>query len=285
MKSQPECLVCMMNQAWNTAKIATAEDDARKEIMNRTARLIQQTDLELTPADNSKPVYDIVAQVTGDEDPYHDLKRQSNQEALSLLPQLRQTVGQSEDRMATALHIAVAGNIIDLGIGHAYDLSSDIDTILQTDFAIDNTEAFKRDLVAGRRLLMLGDNSGEIVFDRLLIEEFLGVNISVTYCVKSKPIINDVTMEDARAAGIYGLVPVIETGSGHIGINFDHASAEFLQAFYAADTILAKGQGNFETCNNRDENIYFLLKAKCNVVAGELGVEMGAIVFKNICKN
>jgi uncharacterized protein with ATP-grasp and redox domains len=138
-----------------------------------------------------------------------------------------------------------------------------------------------KELMPGRRLLMLGDNSGEIVFDRLLIEELLRANIDVTYCVKSRPIINDATMEDARTAGIDTLVPVIETGSGDIGINFEHVSNEFRQAFESADLILAKGHGNFETCHDLPDNIYFLLKTKCNVVAQELGVEKGAIVFKN----
>jgi len=271
----------MLNQARNTAKIATSDDKDRNEILNRTAQLIQQTDLQLSPAENSKPVYDIVAQVTGIQDPYYELKRQSNEEAMRLLPKLRQIIDESEDRIATALHIAVAGNIIDLGIGHTYDLSRDVDIILRTTFKIDHTLAFKKELIPGRKLLMLGDNSGEIVFDLLLIEELIKASISVTYCVKSRPIINDATMADARTVGLDSLVPVIETGSGHIGINFNHAGDEFLQVFAAANIILAKGHGNFETCHNREENIYFLLKAKCNVVAGELGIEKGAIVFKN----
>jgi uncharacterized protein with ATP-grasp and redox domains len=269
-----------MNQARNTARIVTEDDQHHQEILKTSAQLIEQTDLELSPAENSKPIYDIVTHVTGIQDPYLDLKRKSNEEALRLLPDLQRTVDQAEDRLAAALHVAVAGNIIDLGIGHTYDLHRDVDVILQTPFRIDHTDMFKSEIVPGKTLLMLGDNAGEIIFDRILIEELLRREIQVTYTVKSQPIINDATFEDAEISGITRLVPVIETGSGDIGINFNNVCAEFMKAFKSADLILAKGHGNFETCDTRPENIYFLLKAKCNVVAGELGVEKGAIVFK-----
>ncbi|MFC1484411.1 DUF89 domain-containing protein [Candidatus Neomarinimicrobiota bacterium] len=281
MRSEPECLACMMNQAWNTARIVTKDPNQLREIINCAAQLIQHTDLELTPAENSKPIYEIAARVSGITDPYQELKRQSNQEALRLLPGLQKTVEQAEDRMAAALHVAVAGNIIDLGIGHTYDLREDVDVILQTPFRIDHTDMFKREILPGRTLLMLGDNAGEIIFDRILIEELLRNEIQVTYSVKSHPIINDATLEDAETSGIAQLVPVIETGSGDIGVNFSNVSDEFMEAFQSVDLILAKGHGNFETCDTRPENIYFLLKTKCGVVARELGVEMGAIIFKN----
>ncbi|UCD38453.1 MAG: DUF89 family protein [Fidelibacterota bacterium] len=281
MRSEPECLVCMLNQAWNTARIATEDRDQQREIIESAAQLIQDTDLGLTPADNSRPIYDLVARISSVDDPFKELKQRTNDEALNMLPELQKTVEQAEDRIATALHVTVAGNIIDLGIGHAYDLHRDIEVILRTPFRIDHTEMFKQELVPDRTLLMLGDNAGEIVFDRVLIEELLRREIQVTYSVKSYPIINDATMEDAETAGITQLVPVIETGAGDIGINFDNVSDEFLKAFESADLILAKGHGNYETCDTRLENIYFLLKAKCNVVAGGLGVERDAIVFKN----
>ncbi len=271
----------MMNQAWNTARIVVEDRNQHREILNSAAQLIQHTDLELTPAENSKPIFEIAARVSGIKDPYQALKRQSNEEALRLLPDFQRTVEQAEDRIAVALHVSVAGNIIDLGIGHTYDLRRDVDVILQTPFSIDHTDIFKRELVSGRRLLMLGDNAGEIIFDRILIEELLRTGIQVTYSVKSHPIINDATLEDAETSGITDLVRVIETGSGDIGINFDNASDEFMKAFKSADLILAKGHGHFETCDTRPENIYFLLKPKCNVVARELGVEKGAIVIKN----
>lgn len=281
MKSDHECLVCMLKQALNTARIATTDINLQRTIINRVAERIQRSDLTQTPATLSKPVYEIVADATGIKDPFRELRHQTNLEALQLLPELEANVAAADDPLSVALHLAVAGNIIDLGIGHDFDLFNDVKAILNAEFAIDDTGDFRRDLQPGRQLLFLGDNSGEIVFDRILVQELVGRELAVTYCVKSGPIINDATMEDAEQAGLTEMVPVIETGSNDIGINFSRVSSEFEAAFYKADIIIAKGQGNFETCDDAPGNIYFLLKAKCDVVARQLGVTTGDIVFKH----
>lgn len=279
MRSDPECLVCMLKQALNTARIATSDINLQRTIINRVAEQIQRSDLTQTPAAISKPVYEIVTDVTGTKDPFRELKQQTNLEALQLLPELEANVADADDPLSVALHLAVAGNIIDLGIGHDFDLINDVKAILNTAFAIDDTEDFRGDLQPGRQLLFLGDNSGEIVFDRILVQELVRRELAVTYCVKSGPVINDATVEDAEQAGLTGMVPVIETGSNDIGIDFSRVSSEFETAFYQADIIIAKGQGNFETCNDAPGNIYFLLKAKCDVVARELRATTGDIVF------
>lgn len=281
MKSDLECLVCLLKQALNTAKIATEDKTLHRKVLDRVAEQIQRSNLELSPALVSKPVYDIVSEVTGVKDPYKDLKHQTNLEALRLLPELEKIVARANVPLDAALHLAVAGNIIDVGIGHAFDLKNDVQAIMRTKFTIDHTDVFKRELQSGGKLLFLGDNSGEIVFDRVLIQELLKRGIEVTFCVKSGPIINDAILEDAKFAGITDLVRVIETGSNDIGVNFDLVSDEFRKVFEAADLLLAKGHGNFETCSNLPYNIYFLLIAKCNVVAQELGVKTGEIVFKH----
>jgi uncharacterized protein with ATP-grasp and redox domains len=130
-------------------------------------------------------------------------------------------------------------------------------------------------------VLYLGDNAGEIVFDRVLVEHLLEAGAQVTFVVKARPVINDATLADARATGIAKLVPVITTGSNAIGVGWDRTRREFREAVKAADLIIGKGHGNFETCCDRPGNFYFLLKAKCPVVAAELGVQTGDTVFKH----
>ena len=143
---------------------------------------------------------------------------------------------------------------------------------------MDDYPAFRAALKDCRKLLYVCDNSGEIAFDRLLIER-LRERCQVTASVKSEPIINDATMQDAEEVGLPALVRVIETGSGDIGVNWERASREFVQAFRAADIVLAKGQGNFETLDETPGEIFFLLKAKCPEVAAELAVKEGALIF------
>lgn len=281
MKSDLECLVCMLKQALNTVRIATKDEKRRRETMNRVAEQIQKTNLDFSPALISKQVYEIVSEVTGIDDPFRESKVHMNREALQMLPRLEELVASANDPLDSALHLAVAGNIIDLGIGHQFDLGEDVLNIMCTKFVIDDIEKFKAELVSGRKLLYLCDNAGEIVFDRVLVEELLKRGLEVTVCVKSGPVINDAMMEDAKVSGLTHLARVIGTGSADIGINFDRSSDEFLQAFKSTDLILAKGHGNFETCNGLSYNIFFLLKVKCDVVARKLNVKKGDIVFKH----
>jgi len=274
-----------MKQAFNTVKLATRDVALQREVINRAAELVQQADLHLTPAALSTPVYRIVSEVTGVSDPYQEVKTRTNEEALKLLPRMRRIIAAADDPLAAALHIAAAGNVIDLGIGQTWDLEEELDRAAGLRFARDDTAAFRKILGRGTKLLYLGDNSGEIVFDRALVETLLTRGVNVIFVVKSGPVINDVLLEDARLTGLADLVEIIESGSDDIGINYDAAGELFLKAWEKADVILAKGHGNFESLVGRDERIFFLLRAKCEVVAEALGVRPGDLVFgqdKNI---
>jgi uncharacterized protein with ATP-grasp and redox domains len=281
MKSELECILCLFKQGLNTARLVTADSHAHREIIDRIAASVEKIDLDQSPAELSKKIYSIVSDITGAADPYRIAKEQSNREALRIIPDVERMIDKSEDPLITALHVAVAGNVIDLGIGHEYNLAKDVRTLVSTSFAIDDSDVFRQELRAGCKLLYLGDNAGEIVFDRVLVEQLLKTKAEITFCVKSGPIINDATMDDARIAGITDLVPVITTGSDDIGINLSRSSKQFIDHLDRADVVLAKGHGNFETCIDFPQNFYFLLKAKCDAVSRALGVRTGDIVFKH----
>lgn len=272
----------MFRQALNTARVATKDPRAHTEVLRRLAKILPTLNMNQAPAPLSKPVYDIVSEVTQIRDPYARSKKQTNRAALALLPKLEASVHHSKDPLKKAIHLAVAGNIIDLGIGHTFDLKKDVAKIMKQPFAIDHSTPFRKDLHRGRKLLYLADNCGEIVFDRVLVEQLLALGLDVTVVVKSGPIINDATREDAEFAGLTGLCPVIETGSNDIGVGWPNTSPQFRRHVRNADIILAKGHGNFETCIGKPGNYYFLLKAKCDIVAAELGVKMGDTVFKHV---
>lgn len=282
MKSDVECLFCLMKQAFNTAVLATPDKALQQEVIRRTAQWIQKADLSQSPAAISTVVYRIVSEITGNKDPYLKMKQQTNQQALELVPVLSKKISSARDPLDVALHLSVAGNIIDMGIGHDFDLKEDIEQIVNTPFALNDTEAFRKEMKRDQKLLFLGDNSGEIVFDGLLIKLLVEQGLKVTYVVKSGPIINDAMMEDAVVAGITDMVPVIETGSDDIGIFWDNISPELEHAFEESDMIIAKGHGNIESCDELSFNFYFLLKAKCDVVAAALGVKKGDIVFRHV---
>lgn len=280
MKAQLECLHCIMKQAYNTSLRATDDSEKRREIMDETARYLPTVDLNKTPADSSNFVYRTAEKVTGNNDPYKEEKKKYNDICLAKVEYLKDIIELSENPLKTSARIAILGNIIDLGIGLKFDLDKDIDRLVNAELKADDFDQFERTISEGRKkILYLGDNAGEIVFDTLLVATLTKKN-DVTYVVKSGPIINDSTMEDAEYVGMTTLCRVIETGSNGIGVKWDQVSDEFLTYYKEADIILSKGQGNFETMSDRDKETYFMLRAKCDIVANMIGVTFGDIVFK-----
>ncbi|MDP4128257.1 MAG: ARMT1-like domain-containing protein, partial [Bacillota bacterium] len=149
-------------------------------------------------------------------------------------------------------------------------------------FARDDYELFQQRLKDAREILILGDNSGEIAFDRLLAEQLSDFGVKVTYAVKGRPILNDATMEDAAYVGMTDRIRVISNGSGILGTILRDCSEEFKQAYEKADLVISKGQANYESLEalgKEDRRLYFLLRAKCEIVAESLGVELGEMVF------
>jgi hypothetical protein len=142
-------------------------------------------------------------------------------------------------------------------------------------------DMLRESIDSAKNILYLGDNCGEIVFDRLLIEQ-LPLD-KVTFVVRGGPIINDATMGDARETGMTELVNVIDNGSNIPGTVLEKCSKEFRECFVDADLIIAKGQGNYETLSSCEKNIFFLLQAKCPVISGHIGCEQGSFIVKRSC--
>ncbi len=256
------------------------DESFRLQALKKVAKYAIKANFNDTPAALSKPIYKMIANTHKVKDPYKRQKDISNAKALKLLPSLCKYIAKSSDPLMTAIHAAAAGNIIDFGIaGHSFNIEKEFWKIMQQKFAINAINDFKKELKKERQIVYLCDNSGEIVFDTILIKEILKSGVKVTAVVKSAPIINDATIEDAKVSGMTDLVPVITTGSDDVGVNWKNVSKKFMSAIKSADCIIAKGQGNFETCDDRKENFYFLLKAKCPVVARELNVNIYSLVF------
>ena len=212
-------------------------------------------------------------------DPYQEVKRRYNDLALKLYPRLKELLDGAKEPLLTAIRLAIAGNIIDFGISSEFDLEQTIQESLTKEFSIFDYDLFLEILTAAESILYIGDNTGEIVLDKLLIEELLKREKDVTYVVRGGSAINDVTLEDARYVGIDRIVEVITTGTALPGTIVKNAYPDFVARFHAADLIIAKGQGNFEGLSDEPRAITFLLKAKCTLIANELGVEPGAMVL------
>ena len=282
MHVAPECFPCLLRQTINTARSAGAQEAQLLAMLREITAYIAQADLSQTPARFSEPAYAMVARLTGVADPYAAMKKETNAMALRLLPKLRNRMTQNLDPLTLALQMAAAGNVIDAGIDHHADIQKLLNQLLQLSFTINDVPLFRKLLKRGTRLLYLADNAGEIVFDVLAVERIQRLGANVTVAVKSGPIINDATLEDARTAGLPKICKVIETGAASIGLDMQRVTPEFRAAYQSADVVIGKGHGHLETLfRDPHPGLFFLLKVKCPVVAKSLLCTMGDLVFRH----
>lgn len=272
MRTSPDCLPCFLRQARHVAALTGVDQRQETEILRAVDRLVKTFNLALSPPENAVALYGLIAELTGIPDPFFALKQASNRTALVLLPRLREIVAASADPLATAARLAVAGNIIDYGASQDFDVEGSIVTCLERTPAVDHFARFLEKLTKAERILYLADNCGELVFDRLFIEQ---LGKPVTLAVKASPIINDALTEDAVTCGLTGLCRVVDNGAGCPGTPLTSCSPEFQRLFREADLIISKGQGNFETLSETTAPLFFLLLVKCQVVASHAAERAG----------
>ena len=279
MKIYLDCYPCFFQQALNVTRMITSDEEMAHQVLLEVNALLPKITGDITPPEIGREVYRIVSRLTGVKDPYREIKEKCTQQALALYPSLKERVRSADDRLRRAIRIAIAGNVIDFGSNMPFDMENDLESIIIQRFAIDNYEAFTAALTRAKDVLYIADNAGETVFDRVLIEE---LGKPVTYVVREHPIINDAVREDAIAAGLDKVADIISSGADAPGNILHLCSDEFLKIYEASDFIISKGQGNYEGLSGENRPIFFLLKAKCPVIAKHIGVEQGSIILKSI---
>jgi uncharacterized protein with ATP-grasp and redox domains len=284
MRTYLDCLPCLMSQALRAARAVTDDEEVQRHALNAVASLIPEIPLDSKPPEIIQHGYRLINEIIGNNDPFLQAKVEANLAVLTLWPELKQSVEQSADGLFTACRLAILANSIDLGPNCEHiDIREIIDEAktCSLPLAVNNYDRLYRNLNNSKSLLYLGDNAGEIVFDRLLIEEIHRVrNLETYFVVREKPVINDVTNEDALAVGMDSVATIISSGSDAPATILSQCSAELRQLFQSADIIIAKGQGNYESLEGEPGNIFFLLRAKCPLVAELLGVSVGDCVLK-----
>jgi uncharacterized protein with ATP-grasp and redox domains len=260
--------------------MASPDETIHRRVLNSVALMIPDLALDATPPEIAQQVYRVVYEITGNSDPYYETKNSANQSALSLYSRMQDTVDNSNDPLLTACRLSIAGNDIDLGAQAEHgSINSIIEDSLGFELDQENYARFKENVANANLILYIGDNAGETVFDRILIEQLLQINNSkIVFVVREKPIINDVTFEDAIKAGLDKVTTIISNGSDAPATILSQCSSEMLSYYQTADLIISKGQGNYESLIGRPENIFFLLKVKCPVIARESGYDIDSPV-------
>ncbi len=277
MRVYLDCYPCFLRQALEAARLSGADEPMQEAVVSRVLNLLQDLSADRTPPHMGAAVHRLVRDMTGCADPYNEVKQVSTREALRVVPTLRALVDEADDPRDAALRLAIAGNIIDHGVGLRYDLDGAVARSLQQPFAVDDRASLWRAVDGAHFVLYLADNAGETVFDRLLIE---ALGCPVIYAVKGGPTLNDATVADARAAGLDDVAEIIDTGSDAPGTVLDECSSGFMQIFDEAPVVLAKGQANYETLSDAGERVHLLLQAKCPVIARDIGVSVGSMIVK-----
>lgn len=283
MKAYLDCIPCFFKQALQASRMATDNEQKQKRILDDLARELPGIPLGNPPPYTGRLIHRIVREISGCSDPYSKVKEEYNRKALALYPELKSIVNGAEDPLLEAIRVAIAGNVIDFGITSNFNIEEELKRTLSQDFAILDYKQFREALSGTDEILYLADNSGETVFDRVLIEHLNSYR--VTYAVKEIPIINDATVEDAEFSGIGEIAEIVSSGSDAPGTILELCTPEFLKLYNMSRLIIAKGQGNYEVLSEERKPIFFLLKAKCPIIARDLKVQVGDIVLKKQERN
>ena len=281
MKTYFDCIPCFIRQTLEAARVATSDEKLQEKILRGVLRAVSKMDLSKSPPVMGQYIHRLIREFSGSQDPYKKLKDSFNNLALDIYPDLLDRVGKASDPFEAAIRFAIAGNIIDSGAVHNLTKPYIIETIEQamSQELSGNIEKLRIAMNSAKKILYLGDNTGEIVFDKLLIEQL--PKDRVTFVVRGYPVLNDATLNDAKISGLTDIVEVIDNGSDAPGTILEDCSKVFLRHFSDADLIIAKGQGNYETLSNEDKSIFFILKAKCPVIASNIGCEIGSLIIKD----
>ncbi|MBS7619830.1 DUF89 family protein [Candidatus Bathyarchaeota archaeon] len=287
MKVNSRCGFCLFYRGYREIERSTKDEHVRYEAVKGLLGLLsKEFHREAVPSTLGSMRDRLIKRVTGCGDPYRDLKKLANKEALKMLPRLEALVESQprDERLRTACKIACLGNVIEYDVpGHSHDVGEVLKQLEAEEFFIDDTDNFKSLLKPGAKVMLLADNAGEIVLDRLVVRELKDLGCKVTVSVKGGPALNDALMEDAEESGMLNDADeVITTGTDAIGVSLLESSAEFKEKFHASEVIVSKGMANWETLTEMEAPcpILFIFRTKCEPVANSLG----APLEKNIAK-
>lgn len=281
MIADHRCFFCFTRAFEKLLEKETISNEAKNSFTREMVKLYTNKSDDLSSPEFARELHNLLKSYTLNPDPYKNSKKENNDEAIRMVPELKKRINESEDPFETALRLAIAGNIIDFAANDNFNLQSTIERVLTSQFALNHSVKLKNALENGGKILYLGDNAGEIVFDKLFIETIAHPNL--TYVVRGSPVINDATMEDAEYIGMNNSINVISNEYDAPSTIINKSGKLFQRYFEEADVIISKGQGNLESLISlNDSRIFFLLMVKCNVMAELLSVPKDSfVVFKS----
>ena len=278
MQTNLDCIPCIVNSFIRLLKTGDLTDIKKEQALRRLLSFIAEMDYKKSPPVLGREMHRMMREELNDHDPYHEIKNTYNRMMLDMYSEFEEMVNNANDPFDMAMRLAIAGNVIDFGPQDEFNIMDTINRVILSKIAIDDSKSLKNDLSEANSLLYIGDNCGEIVLDKLFLET---INIpNKIFAVRGSPVLNDSTFDDAITVGIDNIATVITTGDNAPGVVLESTSDEFKKIFSSSDIIISKGQGNLEGLIGQQENIYYLLVAKCQLVGNILGAEKGDFIVK-----
>lgn len=273
MHSAPKCLECGLDQCRRIYQLVRGDENGWDRIQQQLGVVVRELDPSEPPGTMTAKLLVKTMELLGISDPFRQIKQGQNRQAAELAAELDRRLGRDEAGLKRALMLAAAGNVLDVGPGRKFELAAFVDSLR---FAHDDSEQLIQQLNRVRQVMYILDNSGEVMFDRLVLSRLPRVELTIV--ARSFPILNDVTVEEAEMLGLGEFGRVIGTGSPYLGVDFKTVSPEFRAAYEQAELVIAKGHANFEALVDGPRDGYYLLTAKCELVADRLGVGLGEMV-------
>lgn len=286
MELYPQCVTCVIDNLLHTAETVLPDPDDQMVLLEKVMHSFSP---EVRTA-SSAPVlteiaYSVLREMTGVDDPFSEVKKEFNSLMLGLEDPYRELVRSMEDPLHAALVLSGSANLIDFGAFH--NVSSDhVLSVLEEHLRCacldkETYASFVEMAAKHRSLLIMCDNCGEIVLDKVLVSEIQNrfPGISVTCAVRGGPILNDATLEDAREVGLDKLCHVLSSGSTIAGFDPERAPKEFRDFYFRSPMVLCKGVGNFESSPFRDKRVFYLFIVKCGNLSARLGASLNSLVF------
>lgn len=284
MKINAYCMGCLVQRQLDNVK-DIKDEDLKSDYIRNVMSIIINADKDTSTPDVFESINDLYEKYFGAPYDYKSIKDKYNTFMLDNENYIWDKITHSKDSLREALKYSRAGNYIDFAVGDIDDdkLKVHVDNANKEDIDENMYQLFINDLNNARELVFITDNCGEIVLDKLFIKSIKNnyPKIHITTIVRGKTVLNDATMYDADIVGLTKLTDVIDNGTGIPGTSLSKISSKASECIKAADLIISKGQGNFESLNGCGLNIYYLFLCKCDLFTKRFGMERYKGVFTN----
>ena len=291
MLLKPDCIPCILRMTITSLRKLPLDEAAIKTLYTEILEIpaLQGLNWDTASVEVIEIIWGKIVKTVNSPDPFSREKANQNQKIIDLYPHLEKMVNAATDPLLMAVKLSILGNSMDLMVAdNSVAFENSISEKAKMPLSKENYSQFKQQLKASRHVLIFGDNAGEIVFDKLLIETIKKLHHpDITFVVRSIPTLNDATLKEAKSVGLDKIVAVIENGiDGPVpGTLLNRCSSKVNDLVRQSDLIISKGGGNFDTLDEEskhlDKNISFLLLSKCYPYSNHFNTKLYQPILAN----